>query len=76
MNANNLINDSIEITRSSIKKRLGTHFERIRDFFSEAFELIDASIGGANVFVVFIARRCFVLACIFLRLFSQTPKII
>lgn len=74
LNANNLINDSIEITRSSIKKRLGTHFERIRDFFSEAFELIDASIGGANVFVVFIARRCFVLACIFLRLFFSNSE--
>ncbi len=55
-----------------IKESLGEHFTTINSFFRTAFKLIDFAINGAEVFVVFIARRCFVLACVFLRsLYSE-----
>ena len=61
-------------TIKDIEQALGKqHYKTIKDFFETAFELIDFAINGADVFVVFIARRCFVLACIFLR--ALIPKI-
>lgn len=54
--------------KSRIQDILGRYCESIENFFADAFQAVDLAINGANVFVVFIARRCFVLACIFLRL--------
>lgn len=57
-----------------LKKWLGEHFNKIDQLFRVAFKLIDlADLSGVDVFVVFVARRCFILACIFLR--SLIPSI-
>ena len=55
------------MTIDALKKSLGEHFDKLQKLFDTAFSLIDRAIGGADVYVVFIARRCFILACVFLR---------
>jgi len=52
---------------STIESTLCEHYEYMKDLFLDAFSLLDRAVDGADVFVVFIARRCFILSALFLR---------
>lgn len=72
MSAENEFYESKRMTLSDLEQKLAEHYKTIKELFESAFSLIDFARNEGNVFVVFIARRCFILAYIFLRALIPT----